>query len=247
MKGIDVVIDVLLSLGDKVPTIVEGDAVAVLEIETQTQIGVAAREELGKSVVFGHKDIKSVGHPDAITHIGKVRTVDNAHQRQIHLAVGGQPIVRLVSVVSEIALSFPNHTEATHKGKVGRCILQVRDLANVTKSVDVATDPLVPTATLRVMDTIEEVVVDVVVQVSATRINQGSVDVTKLQIRLKAFPFIGGARILDVGNTWDEEWNRAVVVGIGDATASSHVQVQGSFRSGLGKRTEAHHDASHKK
>ena len=131
MKGVDVVVDVLVTRGDEVPTVVEGDAVAVLEIESQAQVGIAAREELDKSVVSGHKHFKSAGHADAITHIGKVRTVGDAHQRQIHLAVSGQPVVCLVFVISEIVFSFPYETEAAHKGKVGRCILQVRNLTNV--------------------------------------------------------------------------------------------------------------------
>ena len=66
---------------------IDNNAVAVLEVEAQTQISVAAREKLEKSVVIGHKDFKSVGHANAISHIGIARTVSHASQRQIHLAV----------------------------------------------------------------------------------------------------------------------------------------------------------------
>ena len=36
MKGVDIVVDVLLARSDEVPTVVEINAVAVLEIEAQT-------------------------------------------------------------------------------------------------------------------------------------------------------------------------------------------------------------------
>ena len=146
--------------------------------------------------------------------------------------------MRLVPIVGEVALAFPNETEVAKNRKVGRSVLQAGNHADVNKGIDIATDPLTPPTALRVVDTIEEVVVDVVVHTSATRIGQGGADVTEFEIRLIAFPFIRGTRSLDVGNTQDEEWNRAIVVRIGDTTAGSHVQVQSSFRPGLGEGTE---------
>ena len=81
MKSIDVAVDVLVACGNKVPTIAEGDAVTVLKIEAQAQIGVAAREELGEGVVLGKQHLKGVGHADAIANIGKIRTIGHAKQR----------------------------------------------------------------------------------------------------------------------------------------------------------------------
>lgn len=198
MKGVDVVVDVLFACSDEVPAIVEINAVAILEIEAQTQIGIAARKELGKGVVLGKEQLYWLCHSYTITHICEVGTVGYASQRQVNFSIGGQPVMCLILVVGEVAFDFPNEAKIAEHRKIGRSVLQAGDLTDVDKGIDIATDPLVPSAALRVVDAIEEVIVDIVVDASASGVFQSGVNGAELKICLIALPSVGDARGLNV-------------------------------------------------
>ena len=198
MKGVDVVVDVLFACSDEVPAIVEINAVAILEIEAQPQIGIAAREELGKRVVLGKEHLYWFCHPYTITYIGEVGTVGRANQRQVHFSIGGQPVMCLVLVVGEVEFGFPNEPEIAEHRKIGRSVLQAGDLTDIYKGSDIATDPLVPAAALRVVDAIEKVIVDIVVDASASGVFQRGVNAAELKSCLIALSSVGDARGLNV-------------------------------------------------
>ena len=144
-----------LARGDVVPTIAETDAVAVDQIEVESQLSIGAGEEFAKRLFVAKQDVRGSRVDGRVANIRIVRAQRHTMQGQIQLEIGGHPRMVLGFVESEIVLHHARCTDVAKQRDASGGILQFWESLDVKHTLQGATNPQTQTVVVGLVDPVE--------------------------------------------------------------------------------------------
>ena len=114
MDGVVVTVGSLLARGEIIPAVAETDAVAVEQIEVESQLDVGTREEFAKRLFVAKQGIRDCHIDGRVANVRVARSHSHTMQGKVELEIGGQPRMVFGFVESEIVLHHARCADNTY-------------------------------------------------------------------------------------------------------------------------------------